>query len=98
MVRTFVEDVTSDGLLHYRYHDQLQPGCYVGIEISDTGVGMMVAVQERMFDPFYTTKPAGRGLGLSATLGIIRAHGGGLNVHSEPGRGTQFIVLLPLKK
>lgn len=96
VVRTFVEDLTAERIAHFRYRDQLQPGCYVGLEVSDTGVGMGVAVQERMFDPFYTTKPAGQGLGLSATLGIIRAHGGGLHVRSEPGQGTQCIILLPL--
>jgi PAS domain S-box-containing protein len=97
VIRTFLQTLTSDGLTGYRYNDRLKNGRYVGIEVSDTGVGMSAEVQRHIFDPFYTTKPRGRGLGLSATLGIIRAHGGGLHVESEPNCGTRFVVLFPLQ-
>lgn len=75
--------------------DKLASGRYVCLQVSDTGVGMDLATQERIFDPFFSTKEEGRGLGLSATFGIIRAHKGGLIVQSEAGSGTTFMVLFP---
>jgi len=73
----------------------LSSGRYVTLEVSDTGCGMPPEVMARIFDPFFTTKFTGRGLGLSALLGIVRSHGGGLKVYSEPGRGTSMKVFLP---
>ncbi|MCA9851984.1 MAG: response regulator, partial [Dehalococcoidia bacterium] len=70
-------------------------GTYVSIEVSDSGVGMSPEVMERMFDPFFTTKFTGRGLGLAAVLGIVRAHHGTIRVQSEPGKGTTVQLLLP---
>ena len=73
----------------------LTPGRYVILEVSDSGCGMTPEVIARIFDPFFTTKFTGRGLGLSALLGILRSHGGSLKVYSEPGRGTSMQVYLP---
>ncbi len=73
----------------------LAPGRYVTLEVSDTGCGMSPAIQDRIFDPFYTTKFTGRGLGLSAMLGILRSHQGSLRVYSEEGRGSVFKLFLP---
>jgi two-component system, cell cycle sensor histidine kinase and response regulator CckA len=75
--------------------DNLPEGCYVSVEVSDTGCGMDADTLSRMFDPFFTTKFSGRGLGLSAVLGIVRGHRGALRVESAPGRGTTFQVLFP---
>lgn len=72
-------------------------GRYVMIEVADQGVGMSKDIMERAFDPFFTTKEVGQGtgLGLSTTLGIIRSHGGFVNIHSEVGKGTVVKIHLP---
>jgi CheY-like chemotaxis protein len=70
-------------------------GGYVFLEVSDTGDGMSAETQARIFEPFFSTKFAGRGLGLAAVLGIVRGHKGALKVYSEVGRGSSFKFLLP---
>ena len=72
----------------------LGPGCYVCLSVDDEGVGMDAATLERLYEPFFSTKQEGRGLGLSTTLGIVRAHGGWLRAQARPGGGTSFTVLL----
>jgi CheY-like chemotaxis protein len=76
--------------------EKVRSGEYVALEIHDTGAGMTPEVQTYMFDPFFTTKFTGRGLGLSAVLGIVRGHRGVLRVYSTPGRGTTFKLLFPV--
>jgi PAS domain S-box-containing protein len=78
-----------------RVAEALKPGPFVYLEVVDTGSGMDGETQARIFDPFFTTKFTGRGLGLAAMQGIVRGHGGGVEIQSSPGAGTVFRVYLP---
>lgn len=73
----------------------IEPGEYVALVVQDSGCGIEERVRARMFDPFFTTKAGGRGLGLSAMLGILRNHRGSVEVTSEVGKGSRFRVLVP---
>jgi PAS domain S-box-containing protein len=77
--------------------EPLAAGTYVCLEVEDEGPGMDERTLARVFDPFFSTKFLGRGLGLPAVLGIARAHGGGLEVVSAPGRGTAIRVVIPVE-
>lgn len=74
----------------------IQEGSHACLEVSDTGCGMDEETRNRVFEPFYTTKLAGRGLGMSATLGIIKSHNAALQFSTTPGTGTSFKVWFPL--
>jgi len=81
------------------YHGkEILPGSYVCLEVSDTGCGMDEETKWRIFEPFYTTKFTGRGLGMSAVLGIINSHDGALQLTSQLGKGTTFKVYLPVQR
>ncbi len=93
----------STGKMHAnrKYLDTLHPtgrpeGEYVYVEVKDTGCGMSPETRERIFEPFYTTKFTGRGIGLSGVFGIVSAHGGAIGIESEEGYGATFRVLLPV--
>lgn len=95
-ITTYSQLVTAgESLLLPGRDTPLEPGRYIGLEVSDTGSGMDTETIERIFDPFFSTKGNGRGLGLSATLGIIGSHKGSLAVQSQPGQGTTFCILFP---
>jgi len=95
VMHTGVMDVDAAYLENTHIHDPLPAGRYVFLEISDDGCGMNDEVQKKLFDPFFTTKFTGRGLGMSAILGIVRGHKGAIKVYSEAGKGTTFKVLFP---
>jgi len=75
--------------------EELAEGCYVQLGVADTGMGMTPEVQARVFDPFYSTKPMGHGLGLAVVSGLVRSLGGAIRLVSEPDQGTTFQILLP---
>lgn len=94
-VSTWTE-VLSESRVAREFADQrIGAGEYVCVEVRDTGCGMSAETLSRIFDPFFSTKFAGRGLGLSAILGIVRAHHGAIRVSSQVGAGTVFRVYLP---
>jgi two-component system, cell cycle sensor histidine kinase and response regulator CckA len=95
-VRTAAVDADRRMLESEYLRNDLPEGRYVALEVSDNGVGMAPDTLARLFDPFFTTKATGHGLGLSASLGIIRGHRGSIDVQSTPGRGTTFTVLFPV--
>jgi CheY-like chemotaxis protein len=74
---------------------QLPEGDYIVVQVSDTGCGMSPETAAKVFDPFFSTKFTGRGLGLAAVLGIVRGHHGAIKVESTPGKGSTFTLLFP---
>ena len=94
MVTDFIQLHDDDIRTLFQGQD-LSPGRYISLQVSDNGCGMTPDTLQRIFEPFYSQKGAGRGLGLAAIRGIIRAHRGGITVESTMGEGTRFTILLP---
>ena len=97
-IATGVQDCDEQCLRRSRSEAVPEAGRYVYLEVTDTGCGMDEQTQQRLFDPFFSTKAAGRGLGMSAILGIVRGHNGALFVESAAKAGTTIRILLPAKE
>jgi PAS domain S-box-containing protein len=80
-----------------RMHFEAKPGRYIVMSVADTGIGMSPEVIEKIYEPFFTTKEEGKGtgLGLPSIRGIVKGHGGFIDVHSEVGKGTEFKIYIP---
>lgn len=89
-------NLSAEALASMRRASSAAPGRFACIEVRDTGVGMDRSVETSMFDPFFTTRGRGSGLGLATVDGIVTAHGGAISVATAPGEGCTVRVLLPL--
>ena len=94
-LRTGFMDCDAAYLRRSRLEEKPAPGGFVFLEVSDTGCGMDVATQHKLFDPFFSTKFTGRGLGMAEVMGTIKGHQGAIIVESDVGKGTTVRVLFP---
>ena len=95
-VSTRVEVLDAMAANRASLHAPIKPGPHVVLQVRDDGVGIAPEVLPHIFDPFFTTKESGRGLGLSAMLGILRGHGAGIEINSRPGQGSTFTLFFPM--
>lgn len=98
VVRTRSLELTEEAI-QIRFPGQgLSVGPYIELSVADDGCGMSAETAQRIFDPFFTTKVTGRGLGLSAVRGILKAHGAAVSIDSAVGRGTTFRLVFPERR
>ena len=96
VIATGVQECDRKLLQHSKLEMKPPPGRYVYLDVTDSGCGMDEETQNHIFEPFYTTKFTGRGLGMSSVIGIIKSHNGAILLYSEPELGSTFKVLLPV--
>jgi len=94
LVLNGIQAMPEGGVLSLKTHPVQDTELYE-VQVSDTGVGIQPENLNQVFNPFFTTKPSGTGLGLSVSYGIVREHGGTIDIQSIPGSGTTFSVVLP---
>jgi PAS domain S-box-containing protein len=96
VIRTRLEELDARALGRCYLRTRAMPGRFVVLEVEDTGVGIGAEQLSRIFEPFYTSKFTGRGLGLASVRGIVRGHDAALSVRSAPGKGSTFQIIWPL--
>ena len=96
IVSTGIERLSAWKLADMTFGGDAAPGTYAFLEVRDNGPGMDAETMSRIFNPFFTTKQSGHGLGLAAVQGIVRGHRGALHVDSTPGKGSRFCVWFPM--
>ena len=92
---TGVQTLTEKDMHAFEGAESMQPGDFVYLQVQDSGCGIRPEDMAHLFEPFFTTKFTGRGLGMSAILGILRSHGGGIHIDTVPDEGTTIRVLMP---
>jgi signal transduction histidine kinase len=97
-IQSGVIHITEKELNQACFTENLKPGKCIYFEVSDSGCGINEEMINKIFDPFYSTKFTGRGLGLAASIGIVRGHGGAIIVESQEGVGSTFRILFPVSK
>lgn len=95
IVRTRAEHLDQAAIDRGAWALPVTPGHFATLEVADEGIGMPPDVVAHLFEPFFSTKFTGRGLGLAEVIGVVRNHGGGIQVQSEPGQGSCFKIFLP---
>ena len=95
LITTGSQEVDETYIQQNLQGNAIAPGKYVTLEVHDSGCGMDAETKARIFEPFFTSKGTGRGLGLAAAQGIVHAHKGAIRVYTAPGQGSTFKVLLP---
>lgn len=93
-----VKKIKSSDLLKGNFSNVVSDGEYVSVKVKDSGCGMSSDVIEKIFDPFFSTKSFGQGLGLAAVLGIVKSHHGSIGIKSNRGSGTTIEILFPVEK
>ena len=94
-VGTRMEALDAAALEQFQYAESARPGEFIVLHVADTGRGIDADAVKRIFEPFFSTKFTGRGLGLATVLGIVQSHGGAIRVRSATGQGTCFEIALP---
>ncbi|MGD9900856.1 MAG: ATP-binding protein, partial [Calditrichaceae bacterium] len=97
-IKTGLRWFNDDYFVNTFIDNKLTAGEYVFLEVIDTGSGISKDIQNKIFDPFFSTKFSGRGLGLAAVLGIVKSHEGTISLTSKPGHGTNITILFRISK